>query len=63
MPISFADLRAREFGRLDASRSREGAGLGLALAQAVAHLHRGTLELQENGPGLRAFLLLPISQG
>ena len=61
-PADRAEAR-RQFGRLDASRSREGAGLGLALAQAVAHLHRGTLELQENGPGLRAFLLLPISQG
>ena len=61
-PADRAEAR-RQFGRLDASRSREGAGLGLALAQAVAHLHRGTLELEENGPGLRAFLLLPISQG
>ena len=30
----------RRFGRLDSSRSDEGAGLGLALAEAIAHLHR-----------------------
>jgi len=51
----------RRFGRLDASRSSGGAGLGLALAQAVAHLHRGRLELQDNGPGLRALLVIPAA--
>jgi len=49
----------RRFGRLDSSRSTSGAGLGLALAEAVAHLHRGELVLEDNGPGLRASLLLP----
>jgi signal transduction histidine kinase len=52
----------RQFGRLDLSRTKEGAGLGLALAEAVAHLHRGALELEDNAPGLRAVLLLPISE-
>ena len=35
----------RRFGRLDSSRSDEGAGLGLALAEAIAHLHDGELVL------------------
>jgi signal transduction histidine kinase len=48
----------RRFGRLDSSRSRAGAGLGLALAEAVAHLHEGTLELEDNRPGLRATIVL-----
>jgi signal transduction histidine kinase len=51
----------RRFGRLDSSRSEEGAGLGLALAKAIAHLHDGTLTLTDNEPGLRATLELPVS--
>lgn len=50
----------RRFGRLDASRGLPGAGLGLSLVEAVAHLHGGTLELSDNGPGLRATINLPI---
>lgn len=58
-----AELRAhalRRFGRLDSSRSKEGAGLGLALAAAIAHLHGGELLLEDNAPGLRTALELPI---
>ena len=50
----------RRFGRLDSSRSDEGAGLGLALAEAIAHLHEGELMLEDNRPGLRTVLELPI---
>lgn len=53
-------LALSRFGRLDASRSRQGAGLGLTLVQAIAHLHEGTLELNDNEPGLRAALKLPL---
>jgi len=42
----------RRFGRLDAARGGSGAGLGLSLVQAVAHLHGGTIELEDAGPGL-----------
>ena len=31
----------RRFGRLNSSRSDDGAGLGLAVAEAIAHLHDG----------------------
>jgi len=58
-----AELRAealRRFGRLDSSRSKEGAGLGLALAEAIAHLHEGHLVLEDNEPGLRTALDLPL---
>lgn len=58
-----AELRAtavRRFGRLDSSRSNEGAGLGLALAKAIAHLHDGELVLDDNQPGLRTTLMLPL---
>jgi signal transduction histidine kinase len=50
----------RRFGRLDSSRSDEGAGLGLALAEAIAHLHEGQLILEDNGPGLLTILQLPV---
>jgi signal transduction histidine kinase len=50
----------RRFGRLDLSRSDEGAGLGLALAEAIAHLHDGELILAENDPGLLTILALPV---
>jgi signal transduction histidine kinase len=50
----------RRFGRLDTSRSAEGAGLGLALAEAIAHLHDGELVLEDNQPGLRTALELPL---
>jgi signal transduction histidine kinase len=52
----------KRFGRLDSSRSEEGAGLGLALVSAIAHLHDGALKLMDNGPGLRAVLELPITR-
>jgi len=54
------DEARRRFGRLDPSRSEEGAGLGLSLAQAIAHLHHGELALFDNGPGLVALLQIPI---
>jgi signal transduction histidine kinase len=53
----------KRFGRLDSSRSAEGAGLGLTLVQAIAHLHDGELVLKDNGPGLVATLVLPIRSG
>ena len=50
----------RRFGRLDESRSDEGAGLGLALVEAIAHLHQGELILEDHEPGLLAWLQLPM---
>jgi signal transduction histidine kinase len=36
--------------------------LGLSLVLAVAHLHGGTLRLEDNRPGLRAILSLPLPE-
>lgn len=47
------------FVRLDASRSAPGAGLGLSLVSAVARLHRATLSLTDNAPGLQVTLRFP----
>ena len=48
------------FVRLEESRSEPGSGLGLSLVAAVARLHGGALRLEDNEPGLRVVLSLPI---
>jgi len=60
IPAERRDEARRRFGRLDSSRSDEGAGLGLALAEAIAHLHEGELWLTDNRPGLLTILELPV---
>ncbi len=51
------------FVRLEASRSEPGSGLGLSLVAAVARLHGGALRLEDNEPGLRVVLSLPVEGG
>jgi signal transduction histidine kinase len=60
IPAERREEARRRFGRLDSSRSDEGAGLGLALAEAIAHLHEGELKLADNDPGLLIILELPV---
>jgi signal transduction histidine kinase len=60
IPSELRSQAMRRFGRLDSSRSDEGAGLGLALAQAIAHLHEGELVLEDNHPGLVTALEIPV---
>lgn len=48
------------FTRLDQSRQQPGTGLGLALVKAIVQMHRGTIELQDNCPGLRVCVCLPL---
>lgn len=50
----------QRFVRLEKSRSQPGAGLGLSLVAAVARLHGGSVRLEDNSPGLRAVLVLPV---
>ena len=52
----------QRFYRGDASRGTPGVGLGLSLVQAVAKLHGSPLELRDNGPGLRAVLMLAVEE-
>lgn len=49
------------FVRLEGSRSRPGSGLGLSMAQAILKLHGGELRIEDNAPGLRVVLALPLS--
>jgi signal transduction histidine kinase len=53
----------QRFVRLEKSRSRPGSGLGLSLVAAVARLHGGSIRLEDNAPGLRAVLTLPLRTG
>lgn len=55
--------RATErFYRGEQARQTAGSGLGLATVEAVAHLHGGSLALEDARPGLRAILVLPARQ-
>ncbi|MCI4590429.1 HAMP domain-containing histidine kinase [Sphingobium sp. BYY-5] len=53
-------LVMRRFSRLDHSGQRSGHGLGLPLADAIVRLHRGTMTLEDGGPGLRPGLRIVI---
>jgi signal transduction histidine kinase len=46
--------------RLEESRSEPGTGLGLSLVAAVARLHGGSIRLEDNEPGLRVALTIPL---
>ncbi|MXZ80837.1 MAG: HAMP domain-containing protein [Gammaproteobacteria bacterium] len=49
------------FHRLDQSRNSPGSGLGLSMAKAIITLHRGTITPQDNEPGLRMVIRIPVS--
>ena len=61
VPASDRERVLGRFVRLEASRSEPGSGLGLSLVAAVARLHGGTLRLEDNEPGLRVILALPMN--
>ncbi|KAF0227847.1 MAG: hypothetical protein FD175_2553 [Beijerinckiaceae bacterium] len=48
------------FVRLDQSRAKPGFGLGLSLVAAIAKQHGGQIRLEDNAPGLRVVLVMPI---
>lgn len=53
----------KRFGRLEQSRSQSGTGLGLSLVAAVARLHGGSVSLEDNAPGLRVVVSVPLATG
>jgi signal transduction histidine kinase len=64
IPAAGRALVMRRFGRLDRSGGsgeygQGGHGLGLPLADAIVRLHRGTMTLEDAGPGLRVVVTLP----
>ena len=60
IPVADRSRVTERFVRLDASRSQPGNGLGLSLVSGVMTLHKGTLVLEDNHPGLAAKLVLPL---
>ena len=61
VPIAERERVLDRFVRLEASRSEPGSGLGLSLVAAVARLHGGSLRLEDNAPGLKVILALPVN--
>lgn len=55
------DRALRRFVRLEKSRTEPGTGLGLSLVAAVARLHGGKVRLEDNDPGLRVVVTLPMA--
>ena len=51
----------RRFYRLEPSRTKPRNGLGLSAVAAIADLHRATITLLDNGPGLRVVMMFPGS--
>ncbi|HEB96908.1 MAG TPA: ATP-binding protein, partial [Sedimenticola thiotaurini] len=62
IPEQERDRVFQRFYRLEQSRTTEGSGLGLSLVQAVAAIHGIGIELQDNHPGLRVVLQLPLDR-
>lgn len=60
VPVEDRNRVTERFVRLDSSRSQPGNGLGLSLVSGVMKLHKGTLLLEDNHPGLAAKLVLPL---
>jgi signal transduction histidine kinase len=50
----------KRFGRLDAARTTPGSGLGLSLAATLARMHGGELLLEDNQPGLKVRVRMPL---
>jgi len=48
------------FYRLEKHRDHQGNGLGLSLASAIVKLHKGNIRFQNNDPGLKVSIQLPI---
>ena len=63
IPATERDKVFRRFYRLDQSRSSSGNGLGLSMVSAVIALHNGNITLEDNIPGLRTIIQLPINAG
>ncbi len=59
IPPEYREKVKERFFRMDESRNTPGTGLGLNLADAAIRLHRGSLVLEDNAPGLRAVIILP----
>jgi len=62
IPAAERERVFERFYRLDASRTTPGNGLGLSLVAAVASLHDIHIDLEDNRPGLRAIMRIPLGE-
>jgi len=60
IPESAREKVFQRFFRLEQSRTTPGNGLGMSLVAAVVRLHRMTIRLEDNRPGLRVIIGLPL---
>ena len=62
IPDKYKQEIFKPFVHLDKERDRtvNGTGIGLALSRSLAELHKGRLELEENGDAIRFHLALPV---
>lgn len=61
IPPEQRDTALKRFGRLDDARTKTGSGLGLSLAATLARMHGGELTLEDNQPGLRVKVIIPLA--
>lgn len=62
IPATERERVLERFVRLEKSRAQQGSGLGLSLVAAIARLHGGKLRLEDNMPGLKVILALPLER-
>ena len=61
VPVEDRQRILQPFIRLERDRQQDGSGLGLSLVAAVIRLHRATIELLDNQPGLLVRCQLPMA--
>ncbi len=60
IPDSEKEAVFKRFYRQEKSRSLPGSGLGLSLVSAILKLHQGRVILEDNKPGLKVVMRLPL---
>lgn len=61
IPVQDLERVFDRFVRLESHRGSPGTGLGLSLARAIVQRHGGRITLEDNAPGLRVCVLLPLA--
>jgi signal transduction histidine kinase len=60
IPESERNRVLEPFYRLEKHRDHQGNCLGLSLVAAIVKLHKGSIKFQDNDPGLKVSIQLPI---
>lgn len=62
IPADQRDRVFERFHRVDSTRNGSGAGLGLSIAKWIVTTHGGSIDLQDNRPGVRLTITIPLGQ-